>query len=111
MLDSALAYEPLHFETRICRLYFRIYKYERGYPISISPFKQSVINPIKFTEEEKRRDYMIICEDIQRLKENGYPQRCYYDVIDVNENQVRLMINIDMAQTTYRFQIKMAILE
>jgi len=111
MLDSALAHEPLDFETRICRLYFRIYKYERNYPISISQFKQSIINPIKYTEEEKKRDYMIICEDIQRLKENGYPQRCYYDFIDVNNNYVRLMINIDMAQTLYRFQTKMAMLE
>lgn len=111
MLDSALAHEPLDFETRICRLYFRIYKYEFKYPISITPFKPSIFNPIKYTEEEKKRDYMIICEDIQRLKENEYPQRCYYDFIDVNNNYVRLMINIDMAQTLYRFQTKMAILE
>jgi len=76
MLDSAIILEPTHIDSRICRLYCIIFKYEFNNFKTISNFTNN-FDKITFDSiVTNSLDLEKICQDIEELKKQGYNQTC-----------------------------------
>lgn len=88
MLDSAITREPFDIDTRICRLYLTIYKFEHNKYKSITENSGSYKPTTPENVVVNETDYKKICEDVKVLVNNGYGPICEYMDEDMNGSPV-----------------------
>ncbi|HUW06223.1 MAG TPA: hypothetical protein VMW01_08165 [Williamwhitmania sp.] len=103
MLDSALVREPEDINSRICRLYCTIFKYENSKLRSIKPIKENyTFAPIDSSAlSERPIDIRTICNDIHELKAQGYNHLCSYTYEDDEGSDVKFFVSIPDAEKIY----------
>lgn len=101
MLDSAISLEPLDFESRMFRLYCRIFKYENSSFKSIKKFRKSSNTEPTYRYEKNAADTASISDDIKVLKEQGYIHICKFTYEDNEGYDVGLCTDIQMAEKIY----------
>ncbi len=103
ILDSAIIREPLDIDSRVCRLYCTIFKYENKKPTSIKPIMDDyTFAPIDSSSvSEMESDLKNICNDIHELKMQGYNHFFTYKYEDEDGNDINFFVSIVDAEKRY----------
>jgi len=100
MLDTAISLEPSHYNSRICRLYCLIFKYEFNNFQTINNAKTFDIKNLELIEKDPI-DLLKICQDIEELKKQEFLHECEYKYEDFQGNEISFKINLAEAEKKY----------
>jgi len=100
MLDTAIYLEPSYYDSRICRLYCLIFKYEFENFQTINNFKAFDKKSLDLIKRDST-DLLKICQDINELKDQGFKHQCEYIYEDVQGNEFPFKINLPAAEKKY----------
>lgn len=101
ILDSAIAFEPSDVDSRICRLYCLIFKYEHKNCKTIYKFPKYFDDKNYNSLINIDNDFKNICQDIQELKNQGYSYECEYIYENYNGEGFAFHINLKEAEKEY----------